>query len=87
MSKECFANEGWEDYLFWQAHDKKILKKINHLLKSIERDGAMEGEGKPEKLRHRINTYSRRVDDSNRLVYEVSEGMTIVKACKGHYDD
>ncbi len=87
MSKVCFADEGWEDYLFWQAYDKKILKKINHLLKSIERDGAMEGEGKPEKLKHRINTYSRRIDDTNRLVYEVSAGMTIVKACKGHYDD
>lgn len=85
MSRICFADDGWEDYLYWQAHDKKTLRKINALLKSIERDGVMAGEGKPEKLKHRTNDYSRRIDDTNRLVYAIDGETIFVKACKGHY--
>ena len=87
MSKILFTELGFKQYVYWQGQDRKMLRKINSLLKSIERDGAMAGEGKPEKLTGRINTYSRRIDDTNRLVYEVSEEYITVKACKGHYED
>ena len=50
--KIIFAEEGWSEYLYWQIQDKKVLKKINQLLQSIERDGAMQGIGKPEPLRY-----------------------------------
>ncbi|MBR3623454.1 MAG: Txe/YoeB family addiction module toxin [Selenomonadaceae bacterium] len=87
MSRIFFVDEGWTDYLYWQSADKKILRKINNLLKSIERDGVMSGEGKPEKLSYRINEYSRRIDKANRLVYEIINDTVVVKSCRGHYDD
>ncbi|MBP3771960.1 MAG: Txe/YoeB family addiction module toxin [Treponema sp.] len=87
MSKIIFAEDGWDDYLYWQTQDRKKLQKINKLLKSISRDGVLSGEGKPEKLRHKEGEYSRRIDDENRLVYEVSDDKITVKACRGHYDD
>ncbi len=86
--KITFAEEGWEDYLYWQTQDKKILKRIHQLLQSIERDGALQGIGKPELLKYgKAGSFSRRIDDMNRLVYEVSQDQIIVKSCKGHYDD
>ena len=87
MSRIFFIDDGWADYLYWQSVDKKVLRKINNLLKSIERDGAMQGEGKPEKLTYRKNDYSRRIDKENRLVYEIKDNTIIVKSCRGHYDD
>ena len=87
MSKICFAEGGWQDYLYWQSTDKKIVSKINSLLKSIERDGAMQGEGKPEKLKHRAGVYSRRIDDTNRLLYTVDESLITVIDCRSHYND
>ena len=57
MSMIIFADEGWADYVYWQGEDRKTLKKINRLLQSISRDGALAGEGKPEKLKYRkVNT-------------------------------
>ena len=53
MSRITFAEEGWADYLYWQSQDKKTLQKINRLLKSIGREGPLEGEGKPERLKHK----------------------------------
>ena len=85
MSKICFSEIGWQEYLYWQSTDKKILGKINNLLQSIERDGVMKGEGKPEKLRHRPGLYSRRIDDTNRLIYEVNDTLITVYNCKSHY--
>ena len=87
MAEITFTEIGWEQYIGWQSEDRKTLKKINKLLKSIERDGPMNGEGKPEKLIHYPGSYSRRIDEANRLVYEVSGGQIIIKACKGHYED
>lgn len=87
MSKIIFTETGFSQYRYWQEHDKKTLRKINRLLDSIAREGAMEGEGKPEKLRHLPGSYSRRIDESHRLIYAVSNDEVIVKACKGHYDD
>lgn len=84
----AFAEEGWYEYLYWQAQDKKTLKKINRLLQSINRDGAMQGIGKPEALRHgQSGSFSRRIDDTNRLIYKIQDNQIIVKSCKGHYDD
>ncbi len=75
MSRITFAEEGWADYLYWQSQDKRTLQKINRLLKSIGREGPLEGE------------FSRRIDSENRLVYEFADDTIIVKACRGHYDD
>ena len=86
MSKVSFQDEGWLHYLYWQIQDRKTLNKINRLLQSIERDGALEGLGKPEKLKYR-DGYSRRIDDANRLIYKVYGDEKIVISCKGHYDD
>lgn len=84
---KTFSDRAFDDYLFWQSVDKKILRKINSLLKSIEREGAMKGEGKPEKLSYRKNDYSRRIDKANRLVYEIVDDTIVVKSCRGHYDN
>ena len=87
MADIIFTEKGWQHYVEWQTEDKKTLKKINKLLKSIERNGPMGGEGKPEKLSYDPGAYSRHIDEANRLVYEVSGDQIKVKACKGHYND
>ena len=80
-----WEDEAWEDYIAWQAEDKKTLKRINALIKDIERNGAMNGIGKPERLKYGVG-YSRRIDDANRLVYDIDEqGYLYIKSCKGHY--
>lgn len=84
----AFAEDGWSQYLYWQSQDKKTIKRINQLLQSVERDGALQGIGKPELLRYgKVGLYSRRIDEANRLVYEISGNQIIVKSCKGHYED
>lgn len=83
---KVWADEAWNEYLDWQSQDKKILKRINALIKSIERDGAMSGIGKPESLKYRRG-YSRRIDDYNRLIYDVSDGIIKIISCKGHYEN
>lgn len=86
--KITFSEEGWSEYLYWQIQDKKTIKRINQLLQSIERDGAMQGIGKPEPLKHnKRGMYSRRIDDFNRLVYEIVADQIIINKCKGHYED
>lgn len=86
MGKVSFDEAGWAHYIYWQEQDRKTLRRINQLLRSIERDGALNGLGKPERLKYE-NSYSRRIDDANRLVYEVHGDETIVKSCRGHYGD
>ena len=77
----------WEDYLSWQIMDKKILKRINALIKDIQRN-PFDGIGKPEPLRgNRSGWWSRRIDGENRVVYKVEGDMAIIAACKDHYDD
>lgn len=83
-----FAEEAWEEYLYWQTQDKRTLKRINRLLQSVNRDGALQGIGKPELLKYgKSGLMSRRIDEANRLVYEISNNQIIVKSCKGHYED
>lgn len=65
--KITFAEDGWSEYLYWQTQDKKIVKKINQLLQSIERDGALQGIGKTEPLKYgKSGAFSRRIDEANR---------------------
>ena len=68
MGKISFDDAGWEHYIYWEEQDRKTLRRINQLLKSIERDGVLNVLGKPEKLKYQ-NAYSRRIDDANRLIY------------------
>lgn len=86
MSKIIFSERAWEEYLYWQVQDRKTLKRINTLLKDIDRNG-FEGIGKPEPLRYQTNYWSRCIDDINRLVYKLSEGQIEIVQCKGHYND
>lgn len=80
-----WEDEAWEDYVAWQTEDKKTLKRLNALIRDIERNGAMVGIGKPERLKYGAG-YSRRIDDANRLVYDIdAQGYLYIKSCKGHY--
>lgn len=81
-----WTDKAWADYLYWQSNDKKMLKKINELVKDIERNGLSEGTGHPEPLKYR-NAWSRRIDHENRLVYNIVDGSLWIIACKGHYED
>lgn len=82
-----WSDEAWDDYLTWQNQDKKILKRINLLIKDIQRNGHT-GIGKSEPLRYdRSGWWSRRIDQSNRLVYRTLEGNIIeIASCKTHYE-
>lgn len=84
---KLWSDRAWDDYLYWQTQDKKTAKKINELIKSIEREGGSEGLGKPEPLKHR-KAWSRRSDHEHRLVYRVDDnGYLWIIACRGHYED
>lgn len=87
MNDFTFTQTAFTDYLYWQTQDKKTLKRINKLLEDIRRNGVMQGIGKPEPLKHRPG-YSRRIDDANRLIYDIDEiGNIKIIACRGHYED
>ena len=86
MSRLIFDEVAWENYLWCQLRDKRMLAKLNTLFKEILRHPT-EGAGRPEQLRGSANTWSRRVNEKGRLVYEVSEDEIVVKQCRGHYGD
>ncbi|ATO44561.1 Txe/YoeB family addiction module toxin [Loigolactobacillus coryniformis] len=78
----------WRDYVEWQNQDRKTLKKINNLLKEIERHGVTGGSGKAEKLKSDYSGwYSRRIDAKNRLVYKIERDTLLIASCKTHYGD
>ena len=80
-----FTDDAWEDYLYWQQTDKQTLRKINQLLKEIQRT-PFTGIGKPEPLKHQLQgCWSRRIDSEHRLVYEVTDNMLKVIGCRFHY--
>jgi len=82
-----FSKNAWEDYISWQAEDKKMLKKINLLIKDIQRT-PFEGLGKPEALRFDLQGYwSRRIDREHRLVYQANINEVLIYSCRFHYDD
>ena len=86
MRKIWFV-EAWEDYLYWQTQDKKTLKRINALIRDVERE-PYNGIGKPEGLKHgEAGLWSRRIDEMNRLVYRIRDGLLEIVSCRGHYDD
>lgn len=88
MSEKIWSDEAWEDYLDWQLQDKKTLKRINQLIKDIERNGCLEGIGNPEALRGDLQgEFSRRIDEKNRLVYHIEHGRIFIAQCRGHYGD
>lgn len=85
MPNISFSEKAWEDYIYWQSQDKKTLKRINALLKDTSRS-PFEGIGKPEPLKDNLSGYwSRRIDDSNRLVYSISDDVIEVVSCRNHY--
>ena len=88
MSEKIWSDDAWEDYLLWQNTDKKIVKRINQLIKDIERNECSDGIGKPEALTGDLSgEFSRRIDDKNRLVYHMEDKRIFIVQCKGHYQD
>ncbi|MDA3851694.1 MAG: Txe/YoeB family addiction module toxin [Spirochaetaceae bacterium] len=80
-----FTDDSWQEYLFWQKNDKKVLRRINELIKDIKRQ-PFEGIGKPEPLKYQLQgCWSRRINQEHRLVYEVSESSVSIISCRFHY--
>ncbi|MDI3535915.1 MAG: Txe/YoeB family addiction module toxin [Providencia rettgeri] len=84
---KLFSDFAWEEYLYWQQKDKKVLKKIHELLRDIERNGHA-GIGKPEALRHELTGYwSRRITQNDRLIYKIQDETIYIISCSSHYGD
>ena len=84
--KKIWSDISWDDYLYWQKQNKKLLKKINDLIKDIERK-PFEGLGKPEPLKNNLSGWwSRRIDDTHRIVYRVENGNLEIAQCREHYN-
>ncbi len=80
-----WSEEAWEDYLYWQDADKRMVKKINALIKDVLRM-PFEGKGKPEPLKHNLSGFwSRRITEEHRLVYAIAENTILIAACRYHY--
>ncbi len=85
--KLLWDERGWNDYLSWQDTDKKTLRKVNAILKDIQRS-PYDGIGKPEPLKENLSGWwSRRIDSANRIVYREKDGVIVIASCKGHYDN
>lgn len=77
----------WEEYLWWQTQDKKTIRRINMLIKDMQRS-PFDGIGKPEPLKGDLSGWwSRRIDDDNRIVYRVKDNALVIANCKNHYED
>lgn len=84
---KIWTDEAWKDYLYWQNQDKKTLKRINKLIEDIERNGNVDGIGKPEPLLYDLQgLFSRRIDETNRLVYVIDENGLNIISCRYHYE-
>ena len=84
--KLSWTDEAWKDYIYWQTQDKKTLNRINKLIEDIKRNDPLAGIGKPEPLKASLTGFwSRRIDDTNRLVYSVDEKFITVISCRYHY--
>ena len=84
---KVWQDDAGEDYLYWQTQDKRILKRINQLIKDIERNG-YDGIGKPESLKYDLQGFwSRRIDDNNRIIYRIINGQIEIAQCGSHYRD
>ncbi len=86
MMPITFSILGWEEYLSWQTDDKKMIRKINALIKDIQ-STPYEGKGRPEPLKYDLSgLWSRRIDQEHRLVYQVVNGQILIYSCRYHYD-
>jgi toxin YoeB len=84
---KVWHDRAWDEYLYWQTQDKKTLKRINNILKDIDRS-PFSGIGKPEPLSYERQGYwSRRIDGVNRIVYKVENEQIVIAQCGTHYDD
>ena len=84
--KILWYENAWDEYCSWQTEDKKTLKRLNALIKDIQRN-PVDGIGKPEPLKKNLSGWwSRRIDEANRIVYKQEGDSIIIAACKGHYD-
>lgn len=84
---KSWSDAAWEEFVYWQSHDKKMLKRILQLLVDIDR-GGYEGIGKPERLSGDLSNYwSRRIDDKNRIVYRIDGDTIKIVQCGSHYKD
>lgn len=82
-----WEDRAWDDYVYWQTQDKKTLKRINALIRDIQRS-TFEGIGKPEPLKENLSgIWSRRIDEANRISYYEKDGTIFILSCRGHYDD
>lgn len=82
---KIFSDISWEHYLFWQVEDKKVFKRINELIKDVDRYGNT-GIGKPEPLKHELSgLWSRRITDEHRLIYSIDSENIYIYSCRGHY--
>lgn len=82
----CFTPNAWEDYTYWLSTDKKIIKRINSLIKDINRS-PFDGIGKPEPLKHDLSgLWSRRINDEHRLIYSCENNNLIIHSCRYHYE-
>jgi toxin YoeB len=83
--KKIFSDRAWDDYLYWQKNDKRMLKKVNELIKDIDWS-QYEGIGKPEPLRHSLSGFwSRRINEEHRLIYRISEDEIHIAQIRYHY--
>jgi toxin YoeB len=83
--KLVFADEAWQDYLYWQKQDKRMLEKINHLIREIQRQ-PYSGIGKPEPLKHALSGFwSRRINDEHRIVYRIEGEQLLIAQLRYHY--
>ena len=83
---KVFSDNAWEEYVSWVNEDKKILKRINELIKDVERNGYV-GIGKPEPLKHNLSGYwSRRINDEHRLIYSINGDNINIISCRYHYE-
>ena len=88
MSELIWSEDAWDDYLYWQNQDKRTIKKINSLIKDIERNGPLKGIGEPEALKGNLRgEYSRRINEKDNLVYQLEDGKIFIVHCRGHYED
>lgn len=84
---KLWTDDAWSDYLWWQSNDRKMLKRLNALIRDIERD-PFDGIGKPEPLRYAFSgMWSRRIDSANRIIYSVEENTLTIYSAKDHYGD
>lgn len=87
MNNLLFLPQAWDDYVYWQTQDRKTLKRVNALIQDVSRS-PFEGIGKPEPLReNHSGWWSRRIDETNRMIYKIDDNNIVIAQCRTHYGD